>query len=190
MPDVFTKQKRSEVMALIRSRGNKDTEIAAMRFFRRNGIAGWRRHRLIKFGVGNAECGVKTTPSSRPSPPMGAKGREGASLASRSSRDNLTVSASRRLRGGKGVRPDFVFPKLRVAVFIDGCFWHGCPLHGTKPANNRAFWRRKLARNRARDRLVDRLLRAQGWRVVRVWEHELTLKRHGKLLKRLMVFVG
>lgn len=54
-------------------------------------------------------------------------------------------------------KPDFVFPKLRAAVFVDGCFWHGCPLHATKPKNNAAFWRKKLAANQARDRLVTRL---------------------------------
>ena len=70
-------------------------------------------------------------------------------------------------------KPDFIFPRARVAVFVDGCFWHGCPRHGTKPGNNAAFWRRKFAANQARDRLVTRTLRGRGWRVVRVWEHEL-----------------
>lgn len=68
------------------------------------------------------------------------------------------------------VRPDFVFPKVMLAVFVDGCFWHGCPKHGTKPKNNAAFWRRKLASNTRRDRLVNRTLRRAGWRVVRIWE--------------------
>ena len=71
------------------------------------------------------------------------------------------------------VKPDFVFPQLKLAVFVDGCFWHGCPKHCNQPANNRAFWRRKLAANRARDRLVTRTLRRRGWRVLRIWEHEL-----------------
>jgi DNA mismatch endonuclease (patch repair protein) len=75
------------------------------------------------------------------------------------------------------VRPDFVFPKLRLAVFVDGCFWHACPLHATKPRHNAAFWRKKLAANKARDRMVNRTLRAQGWRVLRIWEHELP--KHG-----------
>jgi DNA mismatch endonuclease (patch repair protein) len=56
-----------------------------------------------------------------------------------------------------------------VAVFVDGCFWHGCPKHATKPANNRAFWKKKLAGNKTRDRLVNRTLRRAGWRVVRIW---------------------
>jgi DNA mismatch endonuclease (patch repair protein) len=70
-------------------------------------------------------------------------------------------------------KPDFVFRARRVAVFVDGCFWHGCPQHGTRPRQNRAFWDRKLSGNRARDRRVNRELRAQGWRVLRIWEHEL-----------------
>src|SRR5579872_6447209 len=62
-------------------------------------------------------------------------------------------------------RPDFIFIKLRLAVFVDGCFWHGCPRHATKPKNNAAFWQRKLQSNRARDVKVNRELRRLGWRV-------------------------
>lgn len=69
--------------------------------------------------------------------------------------------------------PDFVFPKVKLAVFVDGCFWHGCRLHRSMPASNRTFWKKKLARNRFRDRLVNRTLRARGWKVVRIWQHEL-----------------
>jgi DNA mismatch endonuclease (patch repair protein) len=72
-------------------------------------------------------------------------------------------------------KPDFVFPKLRVAVFVDGCFWHGCPQHGTRPKQNRKFWDTKLTRNRARDRQVTRKLRAEGWKVLRIWEHSLKI---------------
>jgi DNA mismatch endonuclease (patch repair protein) len=68
------------------------------------------------------------------------------------------------------VKPDFVFRQVRLAVFVDGCFWHGCPRHATKPKNNRTFWRKKLAANKARDRRVNRALRGAGWRVVRIWE--------------------
>ncbi|HEX3989276.1 MAG TPA: very short patch repair endonuclease, partial [Verrucomicrobiae bacterium] len=63
--------------------------------------------------------------------------------------------------------PDFVFPKIRLAVFVDGCFWHGCPLHATLPATNRAFWARKLGGNKRRDKLVRRRLKTSGWRVLR-----------------------
>lgn len=69
--------------------------------------------------------------------------------------------------------PDVAFPSARVAVFIDGCFWHGCPEHYTPPARNAEFWRRKLERNLERDRRADAELAAFGWAVLRVWEHEL-----------------
>jgi len=71
-------------------------------------------------------------------------------------------------------RPDFVFPRARVAVFIDGCFWHACPRHYNAPAQNAAFWRGKRDANRRRDRLVTRTLRRRGWTVVRIWEHALS----------------
>jgi DNA mismatch endonuclease, patch repair protein len=76
------------------------------------------------------------------------------------------------LAEGKRVRPDIAFTARRVAVFVDGCFWHACPEHGTKPANNTWYWGPKLARNVERDRLADAALSAAGWDVVRVWEHE------------------
>jgi DNA mismatch endonuclease, patch repair protein len=82
-------------------------------------------------------------------------------------------------------KPDFVFPKLRLAVFVDGCFWHGCPQHGTKPKGNAAFWRKKFAANKARDRLVSRSLRRAGWQVFRIWEHELARKNEARLVARL-----
>jgi DNA mismatch endonuclease (patch repair protein) len=82
-------------------------------------------------------------------------------------------------------RPDFVFPKLKLAVFVDGCFWHGCPRHAVRPKTNAAFWRAKITGNRTRDRRVNRLLRAQGWTVLRVWEHALARKNEGRLLARL-----
>ena len=117
--DVFTKEKRSEVMSKIKGKGNKATEVALAKLFRTNGISGWRRQYPI---VG---------------------------------------------------KPDFAFPKHKVAVFVDGCFWHGCPKHSTKPKSNKKFWLAKLEANRTRDRKVSRLLRAEGWRVIRIWEHDL-----------------
>lgn len=143
MPDIFTKAKRSEVMSLIRSRGNKDTELRLAKLFRTQGITGWRRHLAIK-GKGISEK-----------------------------------------KKGWSVRPDFVFRTLRVAVFVDGCFWHGCPLHGTKPRRNAAFWKAKLEGNQKRDRLVSRRLRKEGWRVLRIWEHELPLKHETRLMRRI-----
>lgn len=86
---------------------------------------------------------------------------------------------------GIKVRPDFVFRRERVAVFVDGCFWHGCPRHATRPKQNRKFWETKILRNQTRDRLVKRELRKAGWTVLRIWECALTLKRARGTLSRL-----
>jgi DNA mismatch endonuclease (patch repair protein) len=69
------------------------------------------------------------------------------------------------------VSPDVVFPAARVAVFVDGCFWHCCPVHGSQPRGNATYWETKLARNLERDVRVNLALRAAGWRVLRIWEH-------------------
>jgi DNA mismatch endonuclease (patch repair protein) len=69
-------------------------------------------------------------------------------------------------------RADIVFPRGRVTVYIDGCFWHGCPEHGTWPKANAEWWRAKIEANRSRDRDTDRRLEEAGWTVVRAWEHE------------------
>lgn len=79
--------------------------------------------------------------------------------------------------------PDFVFQKHRLAVFVDGCFWHGCPKHASQPASNRAFWKKKLGRNKVRDLLVNRTLRTKGWRVLRIWQHEL--REQAKVARRV-----
>jgi DNA mismatch endonuclease, patch repair protein len=78
------------------------------------------------------------------------------------------------LSGGRRVRPDIVFPRLRVAIFLDGCFWHGCRVHRTIPASNTEFWSEKIAATRRRDALQTRRLRDDGWSVLRIWEHEGT----------------
>jgi DNA mismatch endonuclease (patch repair protein) len=83
-------------------------------------------------------------------------------------------------------KPDFVFPKLRLAVFVDGCFWHGCPKHGRSPKQNAPFWRKKISRNMERDREVNHALRKLGWRVARIWEHEFSRKNEPKLIRRLL----
>jgi DNA mismatch endonuclease (patch repair protein) len=70
-------------------------------------------------------------------------------------------------------RPDAVVDVSKTAVFLHGCFWHGCPRHGTLPRRNRAFWRAKFERNRARDAQVAAQLRHLGWKVIVVWEHEM-----------------
>lgn len=69
-------------------------------------------------------------------------------------------------------RADVVFPKARVAVFVDGCFWHGCPQHGTWPKASANWWKKKIETNQDRDRDTTARLEAVGWRVIRVWEHE------------------
>ncbi|MEV8212521.1 very short patch repair endonuclease [Leifsonia sp. NPDC077715] len=73
---------------------------------------------------------------------------------------------------GNRRRADIVFTRRRVAIFVDGCFWHGCPQHATLPATNASYWVPKLQRNKDRDRETDLELRANGWTVVRIWEHE------------------
>src|SRR5271156_6607209 len=76
-------------------------------------------------------------------------------------------------RSGLVGSPDIVFDKARLAIFLDGCFWHGCRRCRSVPVANRAFWLTKITRNKTRDHQVRRALRAGGWRVMRVWEHEL-----------------
>lgn len=71
------------------------------------------------------------------------------------------------------IRPDFLFRAARLAVFVDGCFWHCCPLHSKVPNYNHEFWASKLLTNVERDKRATRILRESGWRVFRVWEHEL-----------------
>lgn len=80
-------------------------------------------------------------------------------------------------------KPDFVFRVEQLAVFVDGCFWHGCNRHYNIPKTNRAFWRIKLETNKTRDRKVNRYLRKNGWRVIRIWEHELSSP--GRALARI-----
>lgn len=162
MSDIFTKAKRSEVMSRIRSRGNKDTELALAKLFRQNKITGWRRQ-------------------------VEVRGRAVASVYDRRSLQTATSGAHRAPLQKRAfrVRPDFVFTAFKLAVFVDGCFWHGCPKHETKPKNNRAFWRRKFSANKKRDELVNRTLRSQGWRVIRIWEHELSQRNELRLLRRI-----
>lgn len=119
MADVFTKQKRSEVMSRIKGKGNKDTELVMIQILRNHHISGWRRNYVL----------------------LG--------------------------------KPDFVFPNQKVALFVDGCFWHLCPKHFNMPKNNSEFWEQKLQGNKKRDKYVTKTLRNNQWKVVRIWEHEL-----------------
>jgi DNA mismatch endonuclease, patch repair protein len=102
---------------------------------------------------------------------------------SRDTRPEASVRSAlhrRGLRFRKHFRPltdlqyqaDVVFPRQRVAVEVDGCFWHGCPSHGTRPATNSTYWNQKIDRNIARDRARDASLERAGWVLIRVWEHE------------------
>jgi DNA mismatch endonuclease (patch repair protein) len=90
---------------------------------------------------------------------------------------------------GFRVKPDFVFLKGRIALFVDGCFWHACPRHMTRPSTNAAFWNEKLEANRVRDQTVNRTLRRAGWRVLRIWEHDLTGRSDTRLIARLRKFL-
>lgn len=129
MADIYPKEKRSRIMSLIRSRGNKATELVVVSLLREHRIGGWRRH--------------------------------------------LPLPGS----------PDFAFTKQRVAVFVDGCFWHGCPLHFKMPASNQAFWSERVSTNMQRDRRTTRRLRENGWYVIRVWQHDL--KKSVRFVSRL-----
>lgn len=129
MSDTFTPEKRSEIMARVRSSGNKSTELRLISLMRRAGIRGWRRNY----------------------PLLG--------------------------------KPDFVFPALRLAVFVDGCFWHGCPRCYRRPHSRRAYWDAKVRNNRRRDARLRQALRRRGWHVMRIWEHEL--KDESRLTSRL-----
>jgi DNA mismatch endonuclease, patch repair protein len=104
----------------------------------------------------------------------------GPELALRSAmhRMGLRFFVDRAVLGNRR-RVDVVFPTERVAVFVDGCFWHSCPIHGTTPHQNREWWVSKLDLNRARDEDTDRVLRDGGWTVIRFFEHEdLTVAAH------------
>ena len=166
MKDKLTRLERSELMARVRGIGNKSTELALAKLFRQSKITGWRRQ---------VQIGGRDGPLGRPRPQR-SEGRNGRGKtripAIRGRRLTLrsATGTARRAVPTFRVRPDFIFPKLRLAVFVDGCFWHGCPRHATQPKSNRAFWKNKFARNLARDKLVNRTLRREGWRVIRIWE--------------------
>jgi len=99
--------------------------------------------------------------------------RPEASLRRELHRRGLRYRKNPPLRTDAGiVRPDLAFVGPKVAVFVDGCFWHSCPTHGNTPGTNRGYWEPKLRRNRERDREATAALIAEGWVVVRVWEHE------------------
>src|SRR5581483_184091 len=129
MADTLDPRKRSQVMAAVRSSGNRATELRLKQILRQYQITGWRR--------------------------------------------NFRIAG----------KPDFAFPDSKLAIFVDGCFWHGCPQHLRMPRENRAYWRRKIGRNRKRDRTAMRALRNTGWYAMRIWEHELRFPN--RVMRRL-----
>jgi DNA mismatch endonuclease (patch repair protein) len=96
-----------------------------------------------------------------------------------------------RLNAGTGLpgTPDIVLRRFRLAIFVDGCFWHGCGRHGTLPKTNPDFWSAKILKNQQRDMRVDQLLKDLGWKVFRVWEHEVRFDI-GRILRRLKRRIG
>jgi DNA mismatch endonuclease (patch repair protein) len=84
-------------------------------------------------------------------------------------------------------KPDFTFPKYRVAIFVDGCFWHFCPRCTKIPKKNTKYWIDKKLRNQARDRKISRQLRIRGWHVLRLWEH--TLMHSEKVINRISKYI-
>ena len=88
---------------------------------------------------------------------------------------NLIWREGYRYRIGHGLsgKPDMVFPSYRIAVFIDGCFWHGCPKHCRMPSSNIRYWERKISGNQKRDRRIRKQLKKEGWTVIRIWEHDI-----------------
>ncbi|NBX69874.1 MAG: very short patch repair endonuclease [Proteobacteria bacterium] len=134
MSDVFSKQRRSEVMSRIRGKGNEKTEVRLAKLLREAGIKSWRRHQPIPG------------------------------------------------------RPDFSFRKQKVAVFVDGCFWHGCPRCFRLPKQNRAFWKAKIEGNRKRDRSVKGRLRRLGWKVIRI--RECRLKHADRIVAKIRQAIG
>jgi DNA mismatch endonuclease Vsr len=91
---------------------------------------------------------------------------------------------------GRNGRPDFVFSKQKLVVFVDGCFWHGCPRHSQHVSKSAANWKDKIAANKKRDLRSTKCLRLRGWRVLRIWEHDLIPRRRRYLTKRLEVLVN
>lgn len=135
MCDIFTKQKRSEIMRAIKNKNTKTTELAMIGIFKELHITGWRRTYSM---VG---------------------------------------------------KPDFVFPKKRVVVFIDGCFWHGHNCRNLTPVTNSDFWNKKREYNQRHDASVTTMLRAKRWVVIRIWECELKKKNRKSLLEKINVLL-
>ena len=135
MADIFSANKRSEIMSKVRSKGNKSTELKLIQYFHDEGIHGWRRNYKVKG------------------------------------------------------HPDFVFLQQRVAVFVDGCFWHGHDCRNTCPANNQDYWEKKRKRNIDHDKEISEMFKKRGWIVIRIWECEL-LKKNNNILRQKMSVIS
>ena len=150
-------------------------------------MLGCRRTRLWRVPQDDAQNGAKGLRGTgvKPYPFPATPGRSANMKANRrtDTKPELALRAALHARGYRyrkdfrldlplrRVRPDIAFTRRKVAVFIDGCFWHACPAHGTKPKSNEWYWSPKLARNVERDRAADQALVQAGWTVVRLWEH-------------------
>lgn len=131
MADIFNKEKRSQIMSVIRSNQNKSTEIKLIEIFKQNNIKGWRRNYSVKG------------------------------------------------------HPDFVFIDKRIAVFVDGCFWHGHDCRNTRPLDNAEYWQKKRERNILHDQKITLTFKKRGWTVLRIWECELQKKNKERLLEKI-----
>lgn len=131
MADVYSSEKRTEIMKTVKSRNAKSTELKLISIFKEKHIIGWRRtYPLI----------------------------------------------------GK---PDFVFPKKRIVVFVDGCFWHGHNCRNVTPSEHKEYWDAKREYNKRHDKMVTEILQKKNWTVIRIWECELKKKNREKLLEKI-----
>ena len=135
MSDIFTPEKRSDVMKAVKSRNTKTTELKMIEIFKELHIIGWRR----------------TYP----------------------------------LLG----KPDFVFPKKRVVVFVDGCVWHGHDCRNVTPSDNAEFWEAKRLYNKKHDEEVTQTLVEKNWTIIRIWECELKKKNRELLLEKISILL-
>lgn len=129
--DTFSKAERSRIMASVKSRNTKSTELRFISILKDKNITGWRRNYPL---VG---------------------------------------------------KPDFVFQRLKITVFIDGCFWHGCPSHCRMPSSNIDYWNNKIEKNKTRDRKITKALKMKNWQVIRIWEHEIKTSKLNRKLNRI-----
>lgn len=136
MADVFSTEKRSQIMSRVRSKKNSSTELKLIKYFDELSIHGWKRNYQV---VGH---------------------------------------------------PDFVFLDKRIAVFVDGCFWHGHDCRNTRPSSNQEYWEKKRRRNIEHDKQVTKRFEERGWTVIRIWECELKKKNCDDLIRKLKPIIG